>query len=131
MKRRASTVFDRRNWTIIDVIDMDEHGELTNYGPDDFFPIFHAVFTVVIEPGWNKSTQCSFLLQTWNYFTDRINPTVNAGADEAFAKLRSLFAVPVLQFNNVVYGVQPLPDDLGKRISLAKVGYKVQPFCYK
>lgn len=39
-------------------------------------------------------------------------------------KLRSLFAVPVIQFNNVEFG-GPLPDDLGKRISFANVRYQV------
>jgi len=42
------------------------------------------------------------------------------------SNLRALFAVPVLEFNNVVFG-EPYPDDLGNSISLAKVSYRVNP----
>lgn len=54
----------------------------------------------------------------------RIEEKEEAGVDEGMSKLRSLFAVPVLEFNNAVFG-DPYPDDLGKSISLANVSYRV------
>ena len=125
-KRRSSTVFDRYAYTILDVLNLSNQWEPANYTRDDFFPIFDAVFTVHIdEPGWITSTQCDFLLKTYQYFVNRIDLAETEGADEGLSKLRSLFAVPILAFNNIVYG-GPLPDDLGKSITLAKASYRVQ-----
>jgi hypothetical protein len=126
IKRHSTTAFDRFNYTILDVLDLSHNWEHTNYSPSDFNPIFDAVFSVDITlPGWNISTQCDFLHHTWKYFASRVNSTRNSGAVEGLAKLRSLFAVPVLEFNNVVYDVSPLPTDLGKAIGIANVSYRV------
>jgi hypothetical protein len=124
-KRRASTVLDRYNSTILDVLNFDD-GEPVNYGPEDFFPIFDAVFTVnLAEPGWNISTQLAFLTKTWGYFSSRVDYTLQTASDDGLTKLRSLFAVPVLRFNNAQYG-GPLPNDLSNStVSLAKVSYRV------
>jgi hypothetical protein len=129
-KRRATTVFDRYAYTILKV-SLSDIWEPTNYTSADFVPIFEAVFTVPIrDQGFNISTQSEFLMQTYNYFLNRINSTQNQGADEGLAKLRSLFAVPVLTFNNVVYStVGPIPADLGENISLAKESYRVITHC--
>ena len=125
-KRRATTVFNRYDYTILDVNLLDTW-ERINYTRDDFQPIFDAVFTVPIEDqGWNISTQCDFLIRTWKYFSGRINSTESQGADEGLSKLRSLFTAPLLVFNNVNYqNGGPIPDDLGKNISLANVSYRV------
>lgn len=40
------------------------------------------------------------------------------------SKLRSLFAIPVLQFNNVVFG-DPYADDLEKSVSLTNATVQV------
>lgn len=63
---------------------------------------------------------------TYQYFVSRINSTESQGADEGLSKLRSLFAAQMLVFNNVNYGQGPIPDDLGKTISLAEVSYRVR-----
>jgi hypothetical protein len=119
-------VLDRYNYTILDVLNLDD-GEPVNYGPEDFFPIFDTVFTVnLAEKGWNISTQLAFLTETWKYFSSRVDYTIETASEDGFTKLRSLFAVPVLLFNNAQYG-GPLPNDLGKSISLAKVSYRVCP----
>jgi len=119
-------VFDRYVYTILEVR-LSDLWEPTNYTSADFVPIFEAVFTVPIQDqGFNISTQSDFLIQTYNYFLNRINLTQSQGADEGLAKLRSLFAVPVLEFNNVQYStVGPIPNDLGKSISLAIESYRV------
>ena len=52
-RRRATTVYDRYNYTIIDTPDLADEWNATDYGPDDFFPIFRAVFTVnLADPGF-------------------------------------------------------------------------------
>lgn len=85
----------------------------------------HNMFTVNIsEPGWSSSTQYAFLTYVCSYFSERINFSSITGADEGLAKLRSLFAEPIIEFNNLVYG-GPLPNDLGKSVSLATISYRV------
>ena len=126
IKRRATTAFDHYNYTILDVIETSEAWNFTDYGPDDF-PIFTDVFTVNISnPNWSSSTQYAFLHQVYLYFRERINFTTTTGADEGLSKLRSMFAVPIIEFNNVIYGGS-LPDALGKSISLATTSYQVYP----
>ena len=124
--RRATTAFDRHNYTILEVMHFSEEWEATNYSSKDFFAIFDAVFSVdIFQPGWNTSSKFDFLVTCWSYLTERIERDEEAGVIEGMSKLRSLFTVPVLEFNNAVFG-DPYPDDLGKSISLATVTYRVR-----
>jgi hypothetical protein len=126
-KRWAKTVFDRYEYTILDVT-LSDTWQPANYTRDNFTLFFDAIFTIRLdEQGYNTSTQLDFLVLTYRYFVSRINSTETQGADEGLSKLRSLFAAQMLVFNNVNYGQGPIPDDLGKTISLAKVSYRV-PF---
>jgi hypothetical protein len=125
-KRRSTTVFNRYNYTILEVLDVSEEWEATNYTADDFFPIFDAVFSVdTNQTGFNNSIQYQFVRASWSYLSSRINTQEATGADEGITKLRQLFAVPILDFNNVVFVGGPIPDDLGKTITLATVSYRV------
>jgi hypothetical protein len=126
-KRRSTTVFNRYNYTILEVLNVSEEWEATNYTADDFFPIFDAVFSVDInQPGWNNSVEYQFLRASWSYLSSRINTQEATGADEGITKLRQLFAVPILDFNNLVFVGGPIPDDLGKTITLANVSYRIR-----
>lgn len=124
MKWCAFTMLDRYNYIIFDVLNLDNR-EPVNYGLKDFFPIFDAVFTVnLMKQGWNISTQLAFLKQTWDYFSSKVDYTLQMASDKGLTKLKLLFAILVLRFNNTQYG-GPLPNDLSKSISLAKVSYRV------
>src|SRR5271170_4178552 len=91
-KRRSTTAFDRYNFTILEVISLSVKWEPTQYGPDDFFPIFDAVFSFdPSQPGWNSSTQFSFLRACAQYLASRIRLQETTGADEGLLQLRSLF----------------------------------------
>jgi hypothetical protein len=130
IQRRASTVFNRYNYTILDVLEPSATWNYTDYGPEDFFPIFNDTFAVNLSnPNWVSSTQYAFLNYVWTYLSGRINSTATTGADEGLSKLRSLFAVPIIEFNNVVYG-GPVPDDLGKSFGLARISYRVRFPCF-
>jgi hypothetical protein len=48
IKRRSMTVFDRYNYTILQTL-LAEEWEATNYGYDDFFPIYDAVFKSILR----------------------------------------------------------------------------------
>jgi len=127
IKRRATTVFDRYNYTILDVIELDENWETTNYGSEDFLALFDSVFHFdPTQPDWSTSVQFSFVNTLAAYLTNRIQKQEVSGADEGLSSLRALFAVPILEFNNVVFG-GPYSDDLGSSISLAKISYRVTP----
>jgi len=129
-KRRATTCFNRFNHTILEVLSLAQEWEATNYGPEELFPIFDAVFTVDIgQQNWDTTTQFRFLRLTWLYLSSRIDAQQATAGEEGMIILRQMFAVPFLVFNNLVYG-GPLPDDLGKSITIAEVSYRVIPSCF-
>ena|SRR5579859_587494 len=106
-------------------VNLSEEWETTPYGPEDFFPFFNAIFNVDIsKEWWNETTQYNFLRVTWLYISSRATTQEIGGDIGPALQLKALFAVPVLIFNDVVYQ-GPLPDDLGKSISLANIGYRV------
>jgi hypothetical protein len=52
IEKVSTIIFDRYNYTILEVIELVEEWEAISYGPDDFFPIFDANYTVNVEkPG--------------------------------------------------------------------------------
>lgn len=123
-KRRATTAFDRGNATILDIIDLPDYKEPTNYGPEDFFGIFSRTFFIDNDDINNiKTIEFQFLNVLTSFLSiigteDQIN-------EEAFHGLRSLMAVPVMLYNNAVLGDGPTPTDLGKSATVAIPSYRV------
>src|SRR5271167_3938065 len=65
--RRASTVFDRFNATIIDIINFSDPTP-TNYTAEDFFSLLDIVFAInQTEFWWPATTQYLFLLGIQSY----------------------------------------------------------------
>lgn len=123
--RRATTAFDRWNYTIMKILDLDNEITVTNYSVDDFFQFYNQVFETQITQ--TTSVQENFLLSCWSYLVQR-NTELQGPAEGGVSILRSMLAVPVLQFNNLVLG-GPVPDDLGKSISIATISYRVMFPC--
>lgn len=125
MKRLSTTAFDRYSYQILDIVNLADEWETTLYGPQDFFPFFDAIFTVdIANQNWNQTTQFNLLRITWLYLSSRAMTQDLGGVVGPALELKALYAVPLLLFNNVVYQ-GPLPDDMGKSISLANVSYRV------
>jgi hypothetical protein len=121
--RRASTVFDRFNATIIDIINFSDPTP-TNYTAEDFFSLYNIVFAInQTEIWWPATTQYIFLLAIQSYLGDT-TPTQNGtGADDRLVRLQDFLATTIFVFNDGVYG-GPTPD-MGKTATLATPSYRV------
>jgi len=95
-QRRASTVYSRGNMTILDVFDLGTP-QPTNYGPEDFFPIF--------DMAMSNATDNAAGIQYVFWIASQGN--TDTQYDAQFL-LRQLIAVPVGIFNDPTFwGIYP------------------------
>jgi hypothetical protein len=121
--RRATTVFDRFNFTITDIIDFSDPIP-TVYNPDDFFTFYEIIFSVnETDPQWWHCAQYMFLLGIVSFLGDNVSTENGTGTDDRLSRLQEFLATPIFLFNNVVFG-GPL-DGLGTRAALAIPSYRV------
>ena len=120
--RRASTVFDRFNFTIIDIIDFSDPTPV-EYTPDDLFLFYNIIFAVnQTQENWWLSTQYLFLLGVTSSLTTW--PAENGtGSHDQLSRLQEFLATPIFLFNNVQYG-GPITG-LGTSASLVTQSYRV------
>jgi hypothetical protein len=124
-KRRATTAFDRANSTIMDIIDMSDLKEPTNYGPEDFFPIFAKAFEIDENDINNVRTIQFQFLSVLTSFLSLIG-SEDQGNEEPYGGLRSLMSIPVMLYNNMVLGTSGnTPSDIGKSATVAIPSYRV------
>lgn len=124
-KRRASTVFDRFNLTITDIIEFSDPTP-TVYEPRDFFTFYEIVYNVnQTLANWGSSIEYMFLLGTVSFLENNVDTLNGTGSDDRVAKLQEFLAVPIFLFNNIVYG-GPTPD-MGSSVTLAVPSYRVLP----
>jgi hypothetical protein len=129
-KRRATTAFDRANATILDIIDLPDYKEPTNYGPEEFFGIFNRTFFIDNDDINNIKTIEFQFLNVLTSFLSIVGTEVQIN-EEAFYALRSLMSIPVMLYNNAVLGDGPPPADLGKSATVAIPSYRVTSLFYK
>jgi hypothetical protein len=128
-KRRATTAFDRANATILDIIDLPDYKEPTNYGAEDFFGIFSRAFFIDNNDINNiKTIEFQFLNVLTSFLS--IIGRENQINEEAFHGLRSLMSIPIMLYNNAVLGDGPTPTDLGKSATVAIRSYRVSHLHY-
>jgi hypothetical protein len=121
--RRASTVFDRFNATIIDVLDLTDPTP-TNYTAQDFFSLIDIVFAInQSEFWWPATTQYLFLLGIQTYLGNPTATQNGTGADDRLVRLQEFLATPIFLFNNAVFG-GPTPN-MGNTATLATPSYRV------
>jgi hypothetical protein len=130
--RLATAVYDRTNFTILDVLDLSDPLP-TNYTAAEFFNIFDLALK------FDARSTDSYLytaFQFLNYLTQFL--AVRQGASRASLNfegtlpLRQLIAVPILVFNNQFMeqasGVLP-SQNRNRTASLVNPGYQVSSPC--
>jgi hypothetical protein len=82
----------------LDIVDMLDFKEPTNYGPEDFFPIFAKTFEID-ENDLNNVKTIQF--QFFSVLTSFLNLIGNENPvnEEAYGGLRSLMSIPVMLYN--------------------------------
>jgi hypothetical protein len=123
-ERRATTIFNRFNFTILDVVKMSDPTPVV-YSPDDFFPFYEIIFAIdESQPNWFATTQMLFLTSLTSYLRYDADTESATGSVNRVSRLQQFMAVPMAVFNDVIYGVG-LPADMGNTASLAIPSYRV------
>jgi hypothetical protein len=129
-ERRASTVFNRFNFTIMDVIDVSD-ATPTDYEPEDFFLFYEIIFQVnETEPNAYSTVQYLFLTSVVSFLRDEYDAQEGNGGGSRLARLQEFLTVPIVVFNNVVYPGGPIPDNMGKTVTMATSSYRVCPILF-
>jgi hypothetical protein len=123
-ERHATTVFHRFNFTILDVNNLSNPTPVV-YSPDDLFPFYEIIFAIdESQPNWFATTQMLFLTSVTSYLRYDADTESATGSVNRVSRLQEFMAVPMVVFNDVIYGVG-LPPDMGKTASLAIPSYRV------
>lgn len=121
--RRASTVFHRFNFTIMDIIDLSEP-EATDYKPEIFFQFYSIVLGVnQSNPGWFSSTEYLLLTSVGSYLRDDVDTQFATGGDDRLSRLQKFLVTPIVVFNNVVY--EGPTKNMGRSVTFAVPSYRV------
>lgn len=126
-KRRASTVFSRSNFTIMDVTNLSDPSPV-NYTADDFFSFYEVLFKLASNHPDITSTQFTFLLSISGYLLTNQGEQIDDGVGIRQLRLQEFLACPLVIFNNAY--IQQLMPDMGNSLSLAIPAYRVYPSRY-
>ena len=123
--RRASAIYDRVNYTIIDVSDLTDPIP-ADYTPDDFFGFYEAIFTIPLnKTGWSLSTPYRLLLHVSSFLQPSLQENqIVSGSGVQRAKLEAFLATPMALFNDAWQG-NNITEGMGRNIALAQQSYRV------
>ena len=126
--RRATTVFNRSNYTILDVTDLSTPTP-TNFTADDLFGFYDVIMNVnLTETNWQTSSAFGILRGLANFLHRNQDNELDSGGGSRQLRLQAYLSTPFAVFNNAWLG---LPDDadsvMGKSVALAVPGYRVFP----
>jgi hypothetical protein len=124
-KHVASAVFDRFNFTIMDVTGLSDPSPV-DYSPEDFFGFYEAIFAVnpaLNASDWTLSTQYSFLLILTSFLESVKGTQINSGTGAQQLRLQEFLATPIALFNNAQIGL--LTPNMGNTLALAIPSYRV------
>jgi hypothetical protein len=125
-KRRASTVYNRFNFTITDVTDLSAPSPV-QYHTDDFFVFYDILFAIdQNQADWPKSTQFTFLGSIAGFLGKLEFNQIDTGEGAQQLRLQEFLATPIALYTNAWRG-EPAGPDMGKSLALAVPSYRV---CY-
>lgn len=123
-ERRATTIFDRFNFTILNIVDMSAPNPVL-YTPEDLFPFYEIIFAIdETQPNWFATTQMLFLTSLTSFLRYDSDTETATGSIDQISRLQEFMAVPMAVFNDVIYGVG-LPPNMGTTVTLAIPSYRV------
>ena len=123
-RRHASTVFDRTNLTIVDVVDMSEPVPVS-YQPEDLFGFYNRIFAIdTNSTNWNTSTPFNLLLTLSSYLQPSSAKHIDPfGLQQV--RLQEILATPLVIYNDGWLGKNISIPDMGKSLALAIPSYRV------
>jgi len=128
-ERRATTVFDRSNLTIIDILDIADPTP-TNYTPNDFFVFYDILFSInETEPFYNVTAQYLLLTALVSVLNNNPWGPLGIGNEGSMSELQQLLVLVPLIFNSIYWDFPFSSENLnmGKSVALAIPTYRVSP----
>jgi hypothetical protein len=124
-QRRASTVYNRFNYTIEDITDLSDPTPM-DYTPDDFFTFYPEILAVnQSQTNWSSSVKYRFLLMISAFLQSYQDNQIESGANPRLLKLYAFLATPIAIFNDA-WSSRQTPD-MGNTIAVADSSYRVSP----
>ena len=124
-RRHASTVFDRQNFTVMDVTDLSTPIPIA-YRPDILFSFYEKVMNFNLSsPGSSNSVQYSFLLSLSSYLQHLSTAEGFGGAQRL--RIQEFLAAPIVIYNDAWLARQSSDADMGNALVLAVLSYRVTP----
>jgi hypothetical protein len=127
LKRQASTVFDRSNFSIMDVMDMSDAVPVS-YPTKDLFAFYQFIFTInTTSTEFTTSTPFSFLLTMSSYLGKPEDTShIQTLGDSQTRRFQEFLATPMVIYNDGWFGANSSdPDTKNKVLSLATQSYRV------
>ena len=131
-ERHATTVFDRSNLTIIDILSISDPTP-TNYTPNDFFVFYDILFAVnETEPFYNVTAQYLLLTIVVSTLNNNRWSAFGIGDAGSVSELQQLLSSIPLIFNSMYWQFPFSSENLnmGKSIALAIPTYRVPHLHY-
>jgi hypothetical protein len=125
-ERQSTTVFDRSNLTIIDIVNISDPTP-TNYTVNDFFTFYDIIFLVnETDPSYNITPQYLLVrLLNEDLISNPLN-WFNIGAASGVSKLQQLLTTIPLIFNNMFWQYPFSSDiEMGTSVVFAIPRYRV------
>ena len=125
-ERRATTVFDRFNLTILDILDISDPTP-TNYTTNDFFAFYDILFAVnETDPFYNVTAQFSIVTILLSVINGNGVNWFDIGDVGGVSILRQVLATIPLVFNSAFWQFSiPSNLNMGKSIGFAVPRYRV------
>jgi hypothetical protein len=129
LSRRATTIFDRSNYTILEITDLTDPVP-TSYSPADLFGFYDLLLNVnETKQNWQYTTQFSLLFSLASYLHINQDNQLDSGGESRQLQLQAFLATPFAVFNDASFVLpDTVPDDpsiMGKQVGLAVPGYRV------
>ena len=117
-KRRASTVFDRFNFTILDFTHLSDPSPV-HYEPEDFFQFYDVIFAInLTQTNWQMSTQFTFLLSLSAFLEYGQDNQIESLEGARQQKLQEFLAAPIAIYNDA-WLRKITNEDMGNSLALA------------
>lgn len=131
-KRFASTVFDRSNFSIMDVVGMSDPVPV-RYKADDLFLFYDLVFKIQkTSKEFITSTPFSFLLTMSSHLQKPTDTRIQSFGGSQRSQIQEFLATPIIVYNDGWFGKNTTdPNTKNKTLALASRSYRVNPISIK
>lgn len=123
--RRATTVFNRFNYTILEISDLSKSTPM-NYTANDLFGFYDVIMNVnLTQENWQFSSPFGLVKGLANYLLVGQDIELDSGGGSRQLRLQSFLATPFAVFNMAWLHLADDASVMGKTIALAVPGYRV------